>query len=69
MQWFKERTQLSDNDSHYLTSCVHGVCTLEITSCETADSGLFRCAATNPLGSDETSSLLHVEGKHRELME
>jgi hypothetical protein len=54
---------LSDNDSHYLTSYVHGVCTLEITACETADSGLFRCSATNPLGSDETTCLLHVEGK------
>jgi hypothetical protein len=54
---------LSDNDSHYLTSFVHGVCTLEITACETADSALFRCSATNPLGSDETTCLVHVEGK------
>ncbi len=54
---------MSDNDSHYLTSFVHGVCTLEITACETADSALFRCSATNPLGSDETTCLVHVEGK------
>jgi len=54
---------LSDNDSHYLTSFVHGVCTLEITACETGDSGVFRCYATNPLGTDETSSIIHVEGK------
>lgn len=65
VQWFKERTQLSDNDSHYLTSYVHGVCTLEITACETGDSGLFRCYATNPLGSDETTCLLHVEEVRR----
>jgi hypothetical protein len=46
-----------------LTSYVHGVCTLEITSCETADSAMYRCHATNPLGDDETSCLLHIEGK------
>jgi len=60
---------LSDNDSHYLTSYVHGVCTLEITACETVDSGLFRCSATNPLGSDETTCLLHVEGKQTNSIE
>lgn len=63
VQWFKERTQLGDHDSHYATSYVHGVCTLEITACEPGDSGLFRCSATNPLGSDETTGLLHVEGR------
>lgn len=36
---------------------------MEITSCESADSGLYRCSAANPLGTDETTSLLHVEGK------
>ncbi|CAF2085028.1 unnamed protein product [Rotaria magnacalcarata] len=65
VQWFKDRTQLSDNDTHYLTSYVHGVCTLEITACETSDTGMFRCSATNPLGSDETSCLLHVEEQRR----
>ena len=63
VQWFKDRTQLGDNDSHYLTSFVHGVCTLEITACETSDSALYRCQATNPLGTDETTCLVHVEGK------
>ncbi|CAF4348959.1 unnamed protein product [Rotaria socialis] len=65
VQWFKDRTQLSDNDTHYLTSYVHGVCTLEITACETSDNAMFRCSATNPLGSDETSCLLHVEEQRR----
>lgn len=55
---------MSDNDSHYLTSFVHGVCTLEITACETSDSALYRCQATNPLGTDETTCLIHVEGKN-----
>ncbi|CAF1068172.1 unnamed protein product, partial [Rotaria sordida] len=32
VQWFKERTQISDADSHYVTASVHGVCTLEITA-------------------------------------
>ncbi|CAF1572028.1 unnamed protein product, partial [Adineta ricciae] len=61
VQWFKDRTQLSDHDSHYATSYVHGVCTLEITACEASDSGMFRCFATNPLGTDETTALVHVE--------
>ncbi|UJR09906.1 hypothetical protein I4U23_014128 [Adineta vaga] len=65
VHWFKERTQLSDTDSHYMTSCVHGVCTLEITACETSDSAMYRCGATNPLGSDETSCLMHVEEVRR----
>jgi len=62
VHWFKERTQLSDTDSHYITADVHGVCELEISACETSDSAMYRCYATNPLGSDETSCLLHVEG-------
>lgn len=65
VQWFKDRTQLSDNDSHYLTSFVHGVCTLQITACETSDSALYRCQATNPLGTDETTCLVHVEEVRR----
>lgn len=69
MQWFKERTQLGDHDSHYATSYVHGVCTLEITACEPGDSGLFRCSAANPLGSDETTCLLHVEGNEGNSLE
>lgn len=47
-----------------MTTYVHGVCTLEITSCETSDSGTYRCSAVNPLGTDETSCLVHVEGKY-----
>jgi hypothetical protein len=54
---------LGDNDSHYITSYAHGVCTLEITACETGDSALYRCYAVNPLGTDETTGLVHVEGK------
>ena len=54
---------MSDHDSHYATSYVHGVCTLEITACEASDSGMFRCFATNPLGTDETTALVHVEGR------
>ncbi|CAF3418033.1 unnamed protein product [Rotaria socialis] len=61
VQWFKERTQLSDTDPHYLTTYVHGVCTLEITACETSDSAMYRCSATNPLGTDETCCLVHVD--------
>lgn len=45
-----------------MTSYVHGVCTLEISSCVTSDSAMYRCCAVNPLGTDETSCLLHIEG-------
>ncbi|CAF3308218.1 unnamed protein product [Rotaria sp. Silwood2] len=65
VQWFKERTQISDADSHYVTSHVHGVCTLEISSCETSDTAMYRCSAENPLGTDETSCLLYVEEVRR----
>ncbi|CAF0741448.1 unnamed protein product, partial [Didymodactylos carnosus] len=64
-KWFKDRTQLSETDSHYITATVHGVCTLEISSCELADTGMFRCYATNPLGSDETSCFVHIEEVRR----
>lgn len=63
MQWFKERTEIGASDSHYLTTDVHGVCTLEINSAETSDTAVYRCAATNPLGNDDTSCFMHVEGK------
>lgn len=56
---------MSEADSHYLTSYVHGVCTLEISACEVSDSATYRCAATNPLGNDETTCLLHVEEIYR----
>ena len=46
-----------------MTPYVHGVGTLEITACETVDSGMFRCYATNSLGSDATTCLVHVEGR------
>lgn len=62
MNWFKDRTELADSDSHYVTSYVHGVCTLEIAACHPTDSAIYRCTATNPLGSDETTCLVHVEG-------
>ncbi|CAF0817484.1 unnamed protein product, partial [Didymodactylos carnosus] len=65
VQWFKDRTQLSEGDSHYITASVSGVCTLEISSCEVADSGTFRCHATNPLGFDETSCMIHIEEARR----
>lgn len=62
MQWFKERTEIGSSDSHYLTVDVHGVCTLDINSCQTSDTAVYRCLATNPLGSDETSCFMHVDG-------
>lgn len=64
MQWFKERTQLSDTDSHYLTSDVHGVCELEITATELSDTATYRCFASNPLGTDDTSCFMHIEGDY-----
>jgi hypothetical protein len=59
--WFKDGKELKKND-HYSINYSHGVCSLEVSQSEVADTGIYRCLAVNDLGDFETSSKVIVEG-------
>ncbi|KAL7668423.1 hypothetical protein ACOME3_009125 [Neoechinorhynchus agilis] len=65
VSWFKGRTQITGSTTRYTTRYQHGMCTLEINNCVTADSGDYICKATNNIGSDETSALIFVESTRK----
>ena len=61
MKWYKDGREL--NKSMYTQTFSDGVATLEVTNVTTADSGKYKCVATNNHGQDETSAVVIVEGK------
>ena len=61
MTWYKDGKELASND-HVTIMYSHGVCSLEILSARTEDSGTYRCLAINDLGEHDTSSKVIVEG-------
>lgn len=61
--WFKGGHEIDERNPHYLVSYNCGVCTLEIPSCSVEDTGTYSCKAENPLGMDQTSCVLSIEGK------
>ncbi len=63
VSWFKGGVEIDQRNPHYLISYNCGVCTLEIPSCLHDDCGSYTCKAENPLGMDQTSCVLSVEGK------
>lgn len=61
VKWYKGSRELGRNE--YTMTHADGVVTMEILDCKPEDSGKYRCVATNPLGSDETSCVVIVEGE------
>lgn len=62
VKWYKDRKELSKYE--YSMSHSDGVVTMEIIDCKPSDSGKYTCIATNVHGTDETSCVVIVEGKH-----
>lgn len=59
--WYKDGISILNNPD-YLTTYVHGVCTLKIEETFAEDSAKYTCRAFNILGSAETSATLTVKG-------
>ena len=60
--WKFQNKEITDGD-HYTIQYSHGICTLEITRTKVDDSGKYTCIAENPLGEQETSCKVEVEGE------
>ena len=60
VKWYKGTQELSKHEYNFTHA--DGVVTMEIMDCKPSDSGKYRCVATNPLGTDETSCVVIVEG-------
>ena len=60
--WKFQGKEISDGD-HYTIQYSHGICTLEITRTKVDDTGKYTCLAENPLGEQETSCKVEVEGE------
>ena len=64
IKWFKGGKEL-ETDKYPITH-TDGVITIEIMNSMPADSGKYRCVATNSLGSDTTECVVICEGNgHR----
>lgn len=59
--WYKDGISILNNPD-YLTTYIHGVCTLKIEETFAEDSAKYTCRAFNILGSAETSATLTVKG-------
>ncbi|XP_030387653.1 muscle M-line assembly protein unc-89 isoform X2 [Scaptodrosophila lebanonensis] len=59
VQWFKENI-IVENSTRYKKTLKDGLSTLEITSAELEDSGIYRCIASNQNGEVETSCLVTI---------
>lgn len=59
--WYKDGISILNNPD-YLTTYVHGVCTLTIEETFAEDSAQYTCRAFNIAGSAETSATLTVKG-------
>ncbi|KAI0979334.1 hypothetical protein GJ496_010232 [Pomphorhynchus laevis] len=63
--WARGRTILLPGDLHYDIRFNHGICTLEIQSCQMADMAEYTCKVENQYGFDETSAFLCVERRSK----
>ena len=62
--WYKDGISILNNPD-YLTTYIHGVCTLTIEETFAEDSAKYTCRAFNIAGSAETSATLTVKGNFR----
>ena len=62
IKWFKGGKEL-ETDKYPITH-TDGVITIEIMNSMPADSGKYKCVATNSLGSDTTECVVICEGRN-----
>lgn len=61
--WLKDNQTIPNVRAHYQTWCENNKYTLEICGAEPTDRGLYTCQVSNPVGSAECSTELHVIDK------
>ncbi|MCP9266046.1 Twitchin [Dirofilaria immitis] len=61
VEWFKDGSPI-DSDRIHLTYR-SGVCTMELFSSRVDDAGVYRCEASNTLGTDYTECTVNVQGR------
>ena len=62
IRWFKDGREV--NQERCQVTNKHGVSTLELYNCREDDAGRYSCTADSPLGSDETSCVVSVQGRN-----
>lgn len=65
IKWFKSDVQLDEDDRVQIETYPDGKCRLRILNFMKEDEGLFKCVATNDLGTATTYANLTVESKTR----
>ena len=63
VQWFKDDKPIDEKNAHYAIEYGAGVCTLDIASSTSGDTGTYKCRAENALGADETACFITIQGK------
>lgn len=61
ISWFKDDQEIKSGDK-FQAEFKDSSATLRITQLEKADSGVYKCRATNSAGFKETSGTLYVKG-------
>lgn len=61
INWFKDQNPILINNRQYVGS-PDG--TLGINSVQLADSGIYKCVASNIAGHDEVEIMMHVQGNY-----
>ncbi|GMR51488.1 hypothetical protein PMAYCL1PPCAC_21683, partial [Pristionchus mayeri] len=59
--WYKDGLPVKSDDRHSIEYAEDGNCSLVIRDVKDSDGGSYRCVASNPLGSTNTSSLVTVK--------
>jgi len=62
VSWSKDGKALKKGDRYTIDYSL-GICSLEISSCDTSDAGRYACIAENAQGSSETSCRVTVNGR------
>lgn len=60
--WFHEKTKIVSG-AKYQTTFSDNVCTLQLNSLDSSDTGNYTCVAANAAGSDECRAVLAVQGQ------
>lgn len=60
--WFHEKTKIVSG-AKYQATFSDNVCTLQLNSLDSSDTGSYTCVAANVAGSDECRAVLAVQGQ------